>query len=98
MTVSVHVRGEIEYGRLHEYLDAVEKYKEYRSRNGYVVPKVFLGLSGPMNTVLMVYRYDDSAAYEEEEAATARDKGYAEVASQMPYLEGTIYYELFKEM
>lgn len=98
MPVSVLVRGEIEYGRLHEYLRAVKAYKEYRRKRGYVVPKVFLGLSGPMNTVLMTYQYENAAAYEEEEATSTQDKEYAEVASRMPYREGTISYELFKEM
>ncbi len=98
MSVSVHVRGEIEYGRLHEFLQAVERYKEYRKRRGYVVPQVSLGLSGPMNTVLMIYVYEDMKAYEEEEVSTAGDREYARIASQMPYLEGTIHYELFKDV
>ncbi len=98
MSVSIHVRGEIEYGRLHEFMQAVETFKDYRKRKGYVVPQVYLGLSGPMNTVLMTYDYDDLKVYEEEETGTARDREYARIASKMPYLEGTIHYEVFREV
>ncbi len=94
----MHVKGEIEYGRLHEALRAAKGFKDYRERKGYVVPRVCLGLSGPMNTLLMKSQYDDLKGYEEEEAALAVDEECAKLASQMSYIEGTIYYEVFKEL
>lgn len=96
MAVVLHVRGEIRYGEWRSFREAVERYRDYRRSKGYVVPEVLLGMSGPMNSVLLVYRYDDARAFEEEDRATAEDSGYGPVASAMPYRDGTIVYELFR--
>jgi hypothetical protein len=61
-----------------------------------VVPELLLGMTGPMNTALFVYRYADGKAHEEEDKALGEDREYAEIASSMPYREGTLHYELFR--
>lgn len=38
-------------GGLPDFATAVERYQAYAAANGYAVPQVLLGLSGPMNTV-----------------------------------------------
>jgi hypothetical protein len=97
MSVVLHVRGEIKYGEWHRFLETVAKYREYRRKKNYVVPQVLHGLSGPMNRAVLVYRYDDAQAFEEEDRKVSRDPEYAKVASEMPYREGSIVYELFRE-
>lgn len=61
-----------------------------------MVPDVLLGMSGPMNSTVLVYRSDDAKAFEAEDRAIAEDPGYGKVASEMPYRDGTIVYELFR--
>jgi hypothetical protein len=65
-------------------------------RKGYVVPELWVGMSGPMNTALFVYRYADGKAHEDEDRTLGQDREYAEVASSMPYREGSLHYELFR--
>ncbi len=50
-----------------------------------------------MNRAVLVYRYEDAQAFEEEDRKVARDTEYGKVASEMPYREGSIVYELFRE-
>ncbi len=97
MAVVLHVRGEIRYGEWRRFREAAEKYREYRRSKRYVVPDLLLGLSGPMNTAILVYRYLDAHAFETEDRAIADDPDYGKVASQMPDREGTIVYELYRE-
>jgi len=97
MTVVLHVRGEIRYGEWQRFRVAAEKYREYRRQKQYVVPDLLLGLSGPMNTAVLVYRYPDARAFETEDRAIAADPEYGKVASEMPYRDGTIAYELYRE-
>lgn len=97
MTVILHVRGEIRYGEWRRFQDAVERYREYRRSKKYVVPDLLLGMSGPMNSAVLVYRYDDMRAFEAEDRAITDDPEYGKVASAMPYREGTIVYELYRE-
>jgi hypothetical protein len=96
MTAVLLVRGTIEYGRLPEFAQAVGPFVEYRRRRGWAVPEVLHGLSGPMNTVLMVFRYDDLAAWEAECAAERGDAEYARIATGLPYAAGSIAYELYQ--
>ncbi|HXQ79513.1 MAG TPA: hypothetical protein VN819_04795, partial [Thermoplasmata archaeon] len=63
----------------------------------YVVPHLLTGLSGPMNTAILVYWYKDVQAFEAEDRMTSRDLEYGKVASKMPYREGSIVLELFRE-
>lgn len=85
MAIRLLVRGEVRYGHYHAFLSAVEDYKRYRERRGWVVPEVWHALSGPMNTVLMVYTYPGSAAFEAEERPVASGPEYARVASAMAF-------------
>jgi hypothetical protein len=41
---------------------------------------VLLGLSGPMNTVRPVYRYDDLSRYDEHEFKAMTDRDYGQIA------------------
>lgn len=97
MAVILHVRGEVRYGEWRHFREAVDRYREYRRSKGYVVPEVLLGMSGPMNSTVLVYRYDDARAFEGEDRAISEDPDYGKVASAMPYRDGTIVYELFRE-
>lgn len=50
-----------------------------------------------MNRVVLVSRYDPASAFEEEDGWTDQDPEYGKIASEMPYREGTLEYELFRE-
>ena len=97
MSVVLLVRGEITYGKWSDFLVAVRRYRDYRRKKGYVIPELLLGMSGPMNTALLVYRYSDAKVFEDEDLAVDQDSDYQKVASAMPYIEGTIHYELFRQ-
>jgi len=97
MSVALHVRGEVRYGEWQRFLETVEQYRDYRRSKEYVVPHLLVAMSGPMNMAVLVYRYEDAAAFEKEHRAIERDPEYGTVASRMPYREGTIVYELFRE-
>jgi hypothetical protein len=97
MGVVLTVKGTIRYGDLKAFSDAVGHFLQYRAEQGWAVPEVLHGLSGPMNTVLMVFRYDDLAAYENEMKQERRDGEYGGIAAQMPYAEGSIVYELYQD-
>ncbi len=98
MTLRLHVTGTISYGRLHQFLAKIERFVSYRRQKGYCVPQVFLGLSGGMNTVLMVFDYASANDWEREEAAVSADAAYGRIAAEMPYLEPSIHYELFQPL
>ena len=90
------VRGVIEYGRLTEFNDAVPAFVEYRRSKQWAVPEVLHALSGPMNTVLMIFRYHAVADWEAECAAERSDREYGRIASALPYVAGSIEYELYQ--
>ena len=96
MTVEVHVDGRVAQGRLTTFADGLKGYLGYARDHGYTVPRVLQGVSGPMNSIRLVYTYDDLASYEEHEARTLQDAGYAAAASAMELVEGTITYSLFR--
>jgi hypothetical protein len=50
-----------------------------------------------MNAVRLVFTYPDLNAYEREEAEDAADPEYARVAGAMPFVEGTLAYEIYRE-
>ena len=97
MAVILHVRGEIRYGEWRRFREAAQRYREYRRSKRYVVPDLLLGMTGPMNTAVLVYRYEDASAFEKEDRAIADDPEYGKVASEMPYRDGSIVYQLFRE-
>ncbi|HET9060689.1 MAG TPA: hypothetical protein VFN61_12265 [Acidimicrobiales bacterium] len=92
----IHVDGRVAQGRLSAFSQGLERYLAYASDHGYALPRVLQGLSGPMKSIRLVYTYDDLAAYENHEARTLHDAGYAETASAMEFFEGTITYSLFR--
>jgi hypothetical protein len=96
MTVEIHVDGRVAQGMLSTFAEGLERYVSYARDHGYTVPRVLQGLSGPMNSVRLVYTYDDLAAYGQHEARTLHDAGYAAAASGMELVEGTITYSLFR--
>jgi hypothetical protein len=98
MSIHLHVTGTVRYGALAAYQQGAHRFVEYRQQKGYCVPRIFIGLSGGMNTVLMVFDYESAAAWEREEAAVNSDAEYGRIASEMPYLEGSIHYALFQPM
>jgi hypothetical protein len=96
MTLELHVRGEIRYGHLTEFLEAVQAWQAYRSERGWVIPRVLFGLSGPMNLVVMVFEYPDANRLEMEDAAEAADPKYGEIAGKLGFREPSIVYELYR--
>lgn len=98
MSVEVHVDGRVEDGQLPAFLEGVQRYRTYAHDHGYAVPTVLQGLSGPMNSIRLVYRYDELNAYEDHEARTLHDHGYADAASGMAFAAGTIRYSVFRKV
>lgn len=96
MALELHVRGEVEYGRLPEFLDAAEAWRAYRAAHGWAVPRILHGLSGPMNLVVMIFTYPDANRLEEEETASAADPDYAVIAQRLGFREPTLAHELFR--
>lgn len=87
--------GRVERGRFAEFLEAADGWRAFREDRGWVVPEVLQGLSGEMNSVLLVFRYPDLAAYEREEEQGARDREYARVAMRMPF-EGPLRFRIYR--
>ena len=95
MSVEVHVEGAVEKGRFAEFLKAAEKWRAWRRERGWREPRLLCGLSGAMNSVRLVFHYDDLGEYEREESRASRDPEYGKVASAMPF-EGAIVYNIFQ--
>jgi hypothetical protein len=98
VTFEVHVEGQIAVGGMHDFTDAVEHYRAYAAENGYAVPQVLLGLSGPMNTVRLVFRYDELARYDEHEFRAMTDREYGNLAGAMGFADGTIMYTVYRQL
>lgn len=96
MSLELHVRGEIAYGHLAEFVEAAETWRTYRAEHGWAVPRILHGLSGPMNLVLMIFTYPDTRRLEQEEAASAVDPVYGEIAQGLGFREPTLTHELFR--
>lgn len=96
MAVEVHVEGRIALGRMPDFAEAVERYKAYAAANGYAAPDVLLGLSGPMNTIRLVFRYEDLSGYEAHEVRAMTDREYGQIAGAMAFVEGTIRYRVYR--
>jgi hypothetical protein len=77
---------------------AAERWAEYRRENGDAEARILQGLSGEMNHIRLVFAYPELSAYEREEARDSLDPGYAEVAGAMPFVDGTIRYEIYREL
>lgn len=98
MSFEVHVAGEVAYGGMPGFRDAVERYKKYAESHGYAVPQVLLGLSGKMNTVRLVYRFDDLAQYAEHETRAVDDLEYGKIAGEMGFTARTLNYEIYQQI
>ena len=96
MSAVLLVRGTIVHGRLREFAQAVGAFVDCRKRRGWAVPEILHGLAGPMNTVLMIFRYKQLSDWETECTAEREDAEYGRIASTLPYVEGTIAYELYQ--
>ena len=96
MAVEVHVTGRVQLGRFSEFTEASERWRQLRAERGSAPCRVLQGLSGEMNVVRFVFSYPDAAAYEAEEARDASDPDYGRVASAMPFVEGTLSYEIYR--
>lgn len=96
MSAVLLVKGTIEYGRLREFAQGVGTFIEYRRKRKWAVPEVLHGLAGPMNTVLMIFRYEKLSDWEAECAAEREDAEYGRIASTLPYVSGSIRYELYQ--
>jgi len=96
MAVEVHVTGRVQLGRLADFFGAAERWQQFRTDQGFVTCRVLQALSGEMNAVRLVFTYTDLNAYEREEARTATDPEYARVAAAMPFVDGTLAYEIFR--
>jgi hypothetical protein len=96
MSAVLLVKGTIAHGRLHEFAESVGAFVEYRKQHGWAVPEVLHGLAGPMNTVLMIFRYKNLSDWETECAAEREDAEYGRIASRLPYTEGSLAYELYQ--
>ena len=98
MSIEVHVQGQIEPGRLADFRDAVERYRAYAHEHGYAEPEVLFGLSGKMNTIRLVYAYEDLNGYEDHETRTLTDREYAEVGQQLGFVPGSVRYEIYRHI
>lgn len=98
MAVEVHVTGRVALGRFAEFLEAARRWQEFRAARGDASCTVLHGLSGEMNGVRLVFEYPDLNAFEREEARDSADPEYARVAAAMPFVEGTLAYELYREV
>ncbi len=96
MSAVLLVKGTITYGRLPEFAQAVGAFVDYRRQRGWAVPEVLHGLAGPMNTVLMIFRYKNLSDWETECAAEREDAEYGRIASKLPYTAGSLIYELYQ--
>ena len=98
MTVEVHVEGQVAVGGMPDFHQAAERYREYAGSHGYAVPQVLLGLSGKMNTVRLVYRYEDLSQYAEHETRTMDDREYGKIAGEMGFADATISYAIYQQI
>lgn len=98
MTVEVHVEGQVAAGRMPQFAEAIGAYKDYAKTHDYAVPRVLLGLSGEMNTVRLVYDFDNAGDYEAQELRTLRDEEYGAIASRMAFADRSLHYTIYREI
>jgi hypothetical protein len=98
MAVEVHVVGRVELGRFAEFIGAADRWRAFRRARGAADCRILQALSGEMNIVRLVFSYPELNAYELEEGRDASDPEYARVAGEMPFVEGTLAYELYRDV
>jgi hypothetical protein len=94
--VEVHVVGRVELGRFGEFVEAADSWRAFRRERGDADCRILQALSGEMNLVRLVFSYPDLNAYEVEEGRNAADPEYGRVAGEMPFVEGTLAYEIYR--
>jgi len=97
MAVEVHVIGRVQLGRFAVFLESAAHWQAFRAARREAACRILHALSGEMNAVRLVFTYPDLNAYEHEETHDAADPEYARVASAMPFAEGTVSYEVYRE-
>ena len=95
MAAFLFSRGIVKQGHLHAFVRGVREILEYRRRRAYSVPEVLYGLSGPMNTVLLRFAFADLGKLEQEERELEADPEFARLNNALPYVDGSITYEIF---
>ena len=95
MAAYLFSRGVVKQGHLHEFVRGVKKIIEHRRKRAYCVPEVLYGLSGPMNTVLLRFAFTDLGKLEQEERELEADPEFARMNSALPYVDGSITYEIY---
>jgi hypothetical protein len=88
-------RGVVKQGRLHEFVRGIRAVQEHRRKRAYCVPEVMYGLSGAMNTVLLRFAFADLGKLEQEERELEADPEHARMNAALPYVEGSITYEIY---
>jgi hypothetical protein len=96
--VEVHVVGRVELGRFAEFLAAAEEWRAFRRGRAAADCRILQAVSGEMNAVRLVFSYPDLNTFELEEGRDAADPEYARVAGAMPFVEGTLVYELYRDV
>jgi hypothetical protein len=97
MAVEIHVTGRVQLGHFAEFIEAAARWQEFRAARGAAPCRVLHALSGEMNAVRLVFTYPDLNTYEREEARDAADPEYARAAGAVPFVEGTLTYEPYRE-
>jgi hypothetical protein len=95
MAAYLFSRGIVKQGQLHEFVRGVKKIIDQRRKRAYSVPEVLYGLSGPMNTVLLRFSFPDLGKLEQEERELEADPEFARMNAALPYVEGSITYEIY---
>lgn len=98
MAVEVHVTGRVQLGRWAEFSAAAERWQQFRRGRGSASCRLLQALSGEMNAVRLVFVYPDLNAYEREEARDAVDPEYGRLAAAMPFVDGTLAYEIYRDV
>jgi hypothetical protein len=98
VAVEVHVTGRIELGRFGEFVQAAHAWRAFRRGRGSADCRILQAISGEMNVVRLVFEYPDLNTYERQEGRDAADEEYARVAAAMPFVEGTLSYEIYREL
>ena len=98
MAIEVHVQGQIEPGRPGDFREAVERSRAYAHEHGSAEPEVLFRLSGKMNTIRLIYTYEDLNGYEDHETRALTDREYAEAGQQLGFVNGSVRYEIYRQI
>lgn len=95
MSAFLFYRGVVQQGRLHEFVRGMKALREYRKLRAFSVPEVLYALSGPMNSVLLRFGFNDLGRLEQEEREVEADPEHARINNGLPWVEGSIHYEIY---